>query len=264
MTLYQIHLPRKFVYQKQGHPSVTVAFDKIHIFNGKENTKHYYTIYDVANNTIEEFEDESKTYSSRNVSVLKYKNRFIQIGGWSDSKLKYLDTVLISEEITKDHVGCPKWMEKPEWRLPRALACCGHILYRDWVIIFGGVSTAFEYLDRIYLLDLSGDNGWQELTHLRCPMTSRYLAVMCDGDVHLFAGYNKDGSWLDSEKGHYVISIQDLMGDYYPFRFDLGVLKGVDSKIKDVVYGYFRSEQSGIQQIIPNDVIDVCLVYYFM
>ena len=53
----------------------------------------------------------------------------------------------------------------------------------------------------------------------------------------------------------------------YPHRskFDLSVLKYVDAKTKDLVYGYFRIKLSFKDTPnIPNELIDICVVYFFV
>ena len=43
----------------------------------------------------------------------------------------------------------------------------------------------------------------------------------------------------ESETGHFSIAIRDLIGKNYPYRFDLGALKYIDSTTRDIVYEYF-------------------------
>ena len=64
-------------------------------------------------------------------------------------------------------------------------------------------------------------------------------------------------------RGHYSVSIKDVKGKYYPYRFDLSELKYIDTKTRDIVYGYFRIQQIEMELLIPEEVINFCLLYYW-
>ena len=65
-------------------------------------------------------------------------------------------------------------------------------------------------------------------------------------------------------KGHYSLPLMTIMGEWYPGQFDLTVLKYVDDRTRNSVYGYFREESYRLDQILPNEIVDICLVYFFV
>ena len=162
-----------------------------------------------------------------------------------------------------------EWTIKPKWNTSLPLDHVAYVLYEHYLLTFGGAANFngvndIQYQDGIYLLDLDRDDGWQELEHIVCPIPSNYLATLTpDNYVHLFLTTNKYPNMTESETGHYSIPIKDLMGKYYPYRFDLGALKYIDSATKDIVYGYFRIHLDEMEQISPKEVMNVCLLYYF-
>ena len=103
---------------------------------------------------------------------------------------------------------------KQKCKLSIPIRDCGHILFKNYIIIFGGQSRS-GYLDSIYLLNLNKKNdGWKQLS-VKCPILSHYIAVLApDNTVHIITRYNKD-----NKRGHYSLSISAIMGDEY---FDAG------------------------------------------
>ena len=73
-----------------------------------------------------------------------------------------------------------------------------------------------QLFDTIYILNLNGDNKWQKFHHTNCQIP-------------------------------YKIPISTLLS-----KFNLSVLKYVDNRVRNIVYGYFRDQTNGIMQIIPN------------
>ena len=255
----KIFVKKAQIHKIGQYPSSAVLLDKIHIFHG-DNNEQYHLVYDPIKNTVNT--NSVQTDKICFASSVVYENNIIKFSGYNCTGSTGYDEVMISN-ICDDNV---EWIEKPNWRLPFANDGCGYILYRHFIVMFGGQDNWYQWLDTIYLLDLTNnDQGWKKLDHIKCPIPSKYLAVLTpDNHVHLLTDINKWPNWQESNRGHWSISMKDLMGEYYPYRFDLNVLKDVDVKTRDIVYGYFRNEQSDINQIIPNDVIDICLVYYLM
>ena len=98
-------------------------------------------------------------------------------------------------------------------KLPKPVHSCGHILYKHYLIIFGGSAAAQKYQDSIFILDLRSDGGWKKLEHIKCPIAGNYLAtIRGNGDVHLFTLINKWPNWKDTECGHYSLPISELLG----------------------------------------------------
>ena len=198
------------------YPSAVVAFDKIHIFHGDKNTNHL--IYDIASNTIITQEDASVANERRmfGVSILKYQNRIIKFGGYC---WYFVDTFMISNELHPDDTEkALEWTELI--KLPRAVEMCGYVLFRHYIIIFGGEGTAIQgdkFMDTIYIFDLNKRiQGWKLVKHIKCPIRSKYCAIIdSDNMVHLFTEINRFDNWRKSEYGYYSIPIASIFGDKY-------------------------------------------------
>ena len=87
--------------------------------------------------------------------------------------------------------------------------------------IFGGnilddTATKSTNINRISVLDLNCDDGWQEIKHIQCPLNSNYLAVLtADNHIHLITETNVWPNWRDSKRRHYSIHISTILGSKY-------------------------------------------------
>ena len=235
--------------------NVIVMGHKIRIFHGQNNDNHD-IIYDTINNSVEIKKGQDSLVDGASIAV--YQNKIISIGGYGDG-ITFMDTVKISKELNDNEAI--QWVQKPQWKLPQTLCFSDCVLFQHFILLFGGNNNR-SYHDDIYLLDLRGDNKWNKLDHIKCPVAARYVALLApDNMVHLFLGSNCN--WPDKGKGHYTLPIFTIMRDSYNTEFDLGLLKFIDSRTRYIVYGYFRDKTRDIMHIIPNEVIDICLVYFF-
>ena len=214
-----------------AYPSAIVIHDKIHIMHGKTNYKHH-VIYDInwtsQNNPKYVVVGDLGTNTRMScVAVLKYKNQIIKIAGDTYGKWDYENKFLISSKINdKDDHDNILWIEKPEWKLPKRIYRFGHVLYKHYIIIFGGNTnksySGFVSENTIYVLDLNCDDGWEEIKHIKCPLSSNYLAVLTDDNyVHLITETNVWPNWRDSQRRHYSIHISTILGS--KFSNDLSV-----------------------------------------
>ena len=72
----------------------------------------------------------------------------------------------------------------------------------------GGYTSKNGSSDKIFILDLHSNVGWVEVTHLRCPLASNYVAVLTeDDDVHIMTNVN-----TSDEPKHYAVSISTILG----------------------------------------------------
>ena len=238
------------------HPSIVSISDTIRIFHGQDNDKYDLT-YDTINNTVKIHETKHNKIGA--VSTIYHQDRIISIGGWDYTTGKCIDTVSMSQPLTKENVGMINWTIQSQWKLPKGLNESGFVLYRNYILLFGGLSD-LGYENIIYLLNINGYNHWQKLEHITCPISGCYVAILTpDNEIHLFLGYNEE-----EHEGHYLLPLSEIMGKWYPSKFDLDVLKYVDIHTKDIVYGYFRDQSNEFgQRLIPNGVIDICLLYFF-
>ncbi len=107
---------------------------------------------------------------------------------------------LIHSQCDISNINNKDYIHKPitnKIKLPKCMCGFGYILYHTYIIIFGGVEWKngnFKYFDSIYILDLNHwTNGWKEITNCKCPMKSRYRAIlMSDDHIYLFATWNKE------------------------------------------------------------------------
>ena len=198
------------------YPSAAVMFDYIHIFNGHDNTKHI--IYHIPSNTMKVFDTPSTSSMMNDLCILQYKNRIIKFGGFKQSTDNYMSEILMSSGIKDDYNQSIKWIVQPQWAFKHTLYGCGCMIFKHWIITFGGkiYDDINECIDTIYLLDLNKDIGWIKLKHIKCPLKSRYLAVLThDFHVHLFSSINKWPNFQDSIVVHYSIHISDIFGSIF-------------------------------------------------
>ena len=239
-------------------------FGRIHIFNGSENLSHY-IIYDPKKNKL--IDHKVDAHKIAGAATLLYNDRVMVIGGYDWNTEECMDEVLMSSIITENQVyDIPKFEIKPKWTLPIPLCSFGHIIYQDYVVIFGGLTTGKVFIDSIYLLHLNNARqGWRKLSHIKCPMASQYMAVLThdeDVNVHLFATKNLLGNWKESKTGNYTMPLKTIIGPEY-VEFDLSILKVIDGKTISIVNGYVWNEQQGMIQTVPQEIIDICIIYYF-
>ena len=207
------------------YPSAVVVFDKIHIFYGEENEDNYF-MYNIKDNTLKAIKLKEKNQSILCVAAMRYKNRIIRFGGYNYDIDATLDGFEVSPQIIEgkedenEDVFINKWITNPKWILPKAIQLHGRVLYKHYVIIFGGAvwkDDASEYLDSICILDLeNSDEGWKELDLIKCPIPSQYVAVIGpDDSVHLVVGVSQWPNWQNGKKGHYSIPISTILGDKF-------------------------------------------------
>ena len=200
-----------------GFPSVASIFDTIHIFNGRDNTNEY-LIYDINTNCINAIELKKARPKLESVSAFVYNNYIIQLGGYCNIDYEKIDTVKITmDQLNTDNVNdAPEWITKSEWKLPKPLNRSGHILYKNYLIITGGVSNKHMFMDEIFVLDLTRDDGWIQLKHIKCPIKSTYITVLTDDNyLHLFSSINTWPGWKNSERVHYSMPISTLLGSKF-------------------------------------------------
>eukprot|EP01083_Nonionella_stella_P177918 626943_1 len=91
----------------------------------------------------------------------------------------------------------------PSWKCNQGVCACGHLMHKHYIIMSGGVTTGYKWSDTICVLNVkSVDDGWIELNHIKCPMPSKYGAVVDAKDnIHILM--NK----------HHSISISSVLKD---------------------------------------------------
>ena len=206
------------------YPGAVVMHNKMHIFHGSRNNDHL--IYNLDNNTLRVIQDATVINGKmRQVHVTKYGDRLIRFAGRNTSSHESVGTFMISSEIKPDQDDKDiTWSIKDEYDMDEPRLKCGIVVYKHWLLTFGGEGhkDGFKpdgYIDNIYLLDLKGNDGWIELEHVKCPIKSRYYAILDDNNmVHLITGVNKWPDWRKSMTGHYSIPISTLLGS----RFGVG------------------------------------------
>ena len=172
--------------------------NEIHIIGGTWNKKHF--IYSINNNTIHTINNTINKTKIFCISMLKYQDKLIQFGGYDNDNDEYLDR-FCSYSIMQQN----KWTLKPQFKLKQPLLDCGCIIYKNYILTFGGQTVNGECIDKIYLLHLKNNNGWIEIKEFQCPIKSCYRAVLdTNGHAHLFTYVNKEM--------HYSIDIKPILG----------------------------------------------------
>ena len=87
------------------------------------------------------------------------------------------------------------WFEIDNFRLEKGMSGCGYIMYKHFIITFGGYANGEGHIDKIYLLDIEDRNkGWKEILHIKCPAKGEYRAVLTsDNNIHLFRSTEMTG-----------------------------------------------------------------------
>eukprot|EP01084_Bolivina_argentea_P070676 128514_1 len=194
---------------KIGYNAVCMVFDdKIYIFNGHTNSKDI-VIYSPKENNFELAAVMKSHLGS--VCILRYNDQIIRFGGFNYDTNQCMDKFIMSSPIKnlktkKNNHSDIHWFEKLTCKLPEPINGCGYILYKDYVITFGGSTHGGKKLDSMYLLDLKNtNNGWIQLTHIKCPVKSKFIAVLDENtnNIHLFAR-------VDNKK-HFSIPINSVL-----------------------------------------------------
>ena len=196
------------IFKMGGATSCILINNDIHIIGGEKSSKH--CIYSIANNKIKSVNDASSRTKIMSVCVLKYKELCIKFGGFGVNASKIADTFYVSSVGSVENF---KWRLQSKYKLRNGICNCGYILYRQYIITFGGQLGAGEFTDKIYVLDLKSNVGWFELGHIECPLKGNYKAILDgDGRVHLFCNANEWPNWEDSVIKHYAIPIKTVLG----------------------------------------------------
>eukprot|EP01084_Bolivina_argentea_P255470 429698_1 len=121
-----------------------------------------------------------------------------------------MDRFIMSSPIKYNNFKNIQWTENINYKLPFGVVWCGFVLYKDCIILFGGMTDGKTLLDSIYLLKLNDNNGWIKLEHIKCPIKSAYMAVLDSNQkyVHLFTGGNEQ-----KVSKHYSILLSKIVGN---------------------------------------------------
>ena len=193
-------------------PCAIIIDDYLHIFNGEQNTQHI--IYSMKHYTVQTINDPTSQNKANGVCILNYKNRIIKFGGKDREASQLLDSFYMSSVIEPDAIDDITWDKKKQYQLKCPLNQCGYILFKNYIITFGGATATDKYTDAIYILNLNKDHGWIEVKHTKCPIASQYRAVLVDEHyVHLYTRFNKWPNWQESAIKHYSICIKEIVKD---------------------------------------------------
>ena len=224
------------------YSSAIVINDEIRIYNGGENNRLFAYIYCPNTNTVRKMYDRFASQHISNVCLINYHNQLIRFGGYNLSTQSTMDWFLMSTNVIDVVFGYIHWMESllnlPEiasdvtyvilrhycWKekddnfkwekihdftLEKPMRGCGYVIYKHYIITFGGNIAYDEYIDNIYILDMRDEEkGWIE-SKMKCPKKSEYRGILTsNGDIHLFQAGNKK-----YESGHYSIHSSFILED---------------------------------------------------
>ena len=184
-------------------------YKQLHIFNGDNNYgKHI--IYDITTKQIKIKNDHEEAKNIENEHIIIHNNQIIRFGGYKNGG-KFLDDFFISN--INNNNDDYQWMKQSKYNLSIPLESGGYILYNDYLIIFGGQTIDYEYIDDIYILNLNNSSLGNEWTKskIKLPFKSKYHAILNNKMVHII----KCHDWDNDNSSHHNIHISSILGDLY-------------------------------------------------
>ena len=159
------------------------------------------------NNTIRKTKDGVITNKRiYNVSFVRYNNKLFRFGGSQYGSR--MDWFLESTDIGSYKTDNISWQNIDKYKLKHPMSKCGYIIYKNFIITFGGDIGFYEHIDSIYTLNIGdGVHGWMEVPDIKCPKKSGYRAILTSkNDIHLFQGFNEN-----DEAGHFSIGLSEIL-----------------------------------------------------
>ena len=192
-----------------GNGTSCIVIDKnIHIM-GSTHNRIKGLIYSITDDTVTEIEASEQSQSQINgLYVLKSKDMCFKFGGFDQIAGRCVDTFYASSMKNVE------WKLELKYKLKSGLCCGGCVMYKQYIITFGGEVSLGRFTDKIYVLDLKCDMGWVELKHIQCPIAGDYVVIL-DGDdrIHLFSSINEWPRWQKSVVKHFSISAKEILPD---------------------------------------------------
>ena len=208
---------KKMKIDKIGlYPAAITVGECIHIYGDGLRYKSTAFLYSPLDNTIKRMKDEFAEKLGRSVGIVKYGEQLLRFGGYNCIKREQVDHFIIGENNNIDIVHgyihqntntmipseiinvvyrlyCNgydyNWTMMDDLKLQRKMDSFGLIMYKDFIITFGGECSdgVFPYHDDIFILDLRNRNkGWTK-SDVECPAMREPRAVLTkDNTVHLF------------------------------------------------------------------------------
>ena len=206
---------RKVKIEYLGYnPSAVVVKDEIHIYNGEKNDKCIALIYNPLKNEVKKITDDFADEGKGNGGIVHYGEKLLRFGGYNSVSEKCMDDFLegvddifimvhgyVHESEVKVRLSakiptavidtivryyCDIWAKVEDFNLPHPMSGFGYVLYKDYIVTFGG-HTGNSCIGNIFILDLKDkDKGWIN-SKIVCPKRNEYRAILTsDNDVHLF------------------------------------------------------------------------------
>ena len=114
------HLTLNLNLQQKMHPTRNAVFNKIHIFNGRDNNSHY-LIYDPETNEV--IDHTINQHIIRGAQTLLYQSRIVRMGGYDRTSRQFSDRFQMSAKIQKIQVNnVPNFKIIHRWKLPLTLS----------------------------------------------------------------------------------------------------------------------------------------------
>lgn len=217
----------KIEFDKYGEYCSAVAMNNdIYIYC--KSTAH---IYNTITNKIGQINDKFASNKLQNVCSLNYGRTLIRFGGGTgyfklesafltginnidmvygyvhhnERKLKLNNIASdVIDLIYNFYCGVTEynWTQIDEFTLPHNIYGCGYIIYKQFILIFGGFIGS--YTNSIYFLNLKDDDSKWLRAEMKCPKKSEYRAILTsNNDVHLFQ--------TSDQTGHYSIPLSAIL-----------------------------------------------------
>ena len=112
------------------YPSAIVINERVHIFNGKDNTKHL--VYNPVINEIITMDDEGTELKELS-SITVYNDRIYRFGGFNHDISRRDAAFMMSSKISKDEENVT-WTVQSQFELKQPLNKCAYVLYKQYII----------------------------------------------------------------------------------------------------------------------------------
>ena len=212
---------RKCAMPPTGNLASCVALHgDVHIFNGYTNETGAHLIYCGATNKVRALKDHRAGRGYIHESVTAWNGHILRFGGCNARTKEALCDFWMSPKLRADATPSPtlrgyKWTKKKSCVLPYGFIACGHVVWRQWLLLFGGQFGPAQFSNDVYVLNLAqigkGGARWTKLHHLECPFRSRFHAVLHRQQLHLFQILSLNDEW----RGHYTLSVPEILGGLY-------------------------------------------------
>jgi len=208
----------------------------IHIFNGYLNETGCHLVYCGATNKVRVLRDHRKGKGHIFEAVAAWNGHIVRFGGCNGKTKAAFCDFWMSSKVTGTPSVSLKWTRHKQCALPMGYVSAGYVVWRQWLLLFGGKYAPSKNSNEVLLLNLAqveqGEARWAKLQHIECPVRSRFHAVLHRQKLHLIQFMTSHDEW----HSHFMLSMAEIMGglydadsDYVPVPRNKAKPEGMDS-----------------------------------